>query len=704
MKPACTKTFLTSLGKLNNESRGRVVKAILEFTANPGRSSLNLEKYDEFKDKNIWSIRSNKGDRVFLYWKPGDETCIFLDADNHDLNDTFLKRFQNKTVTINRQTMTLQIYDVPDENPAFVESGLFPAEDFPDEHMLRLGVPKEQLPLVRSLRDENDLQRRLEGFPDDVQKHLMELATGTKLSVLLDQVEENKAAAGGTPRDNPETLRSFLFLPDDPEEWDDAILNGSLEEWRVFLHPRQRALVEKRFSGPALVLGGAGTGKTIVALHRTKALADRMTADKAEGRILYTFYNTHLDSEIKDKLRKIGPNIPKNCVDILNVDKLPRRLTELPGYERARILYPKDKELGQLWEDAISAAAPGDTRSAGFYRSEWENVVAEHCAFTTEAYLGVYRKGCKIPLTRAQREEVWKVFEAYWALMRERCQYDIYTAMHLYRQCVAERPDLQYRHIIVDEAQDINASALRLLRALAGPEHEDDIFLVGDTRQRIYRCPATLLECGIQVKSRSSLLHMNYRTTHHIQKAAARLFGDEPYETMSGNPVKKYSCSSCRLGLPPQINLFDSEAEEIKWIASEMRRLIESGVPAQNICLTAVTNEKLTSYTGQLEEQRIRTYKLKNTKVEDRGLDGIRAGTIHRVKGLEFQYMFIAGINHEVLPSKPAVQCKTMAEKEQLKREKCLLYVAMTRAQTEAYVSGYGKIRSEFLKALLGGG
>lgn len=695
-----SKTFMDSLRKLDPALKGKAVVAMTQFAADKDIPGLNYESLKGCKD-NLYSIRIEGGFRIILCPSPERKGHLFLYVDQHEAAYHWAKR---KKISENDLTGAIQIYTVPEEEPAPVESGLFPVGKCSDKSLLGLGIPKEQLAMVRAIRDEDDLSRHLENFSDDVQEHLMELATGTPLSELLDRVKANKAAAGGNPLKNPETLRSFLVLPNEPEELSDAILNGSLEEWRVFLHPRQRALVEKRFSGPALVLGGAGTGKTIAALHRTKALADRMAAEKAEGRILYTFYNTHLDSEIKDKLRKIGPNISKNCVDILNIDKLPRRLTEFPGYEQARILYTGDKELGQLWKDAVLAVAPGDTGSAGFYQSEWENVVAEHCAFTKEEYLGVYRKGRKTPLSRAQREEVWKVFEVYWELMRERRQYDINTAMHLYRQCVAERPDLQYRHIIVDEVQDIGASALRLLRALAGPEHEDDIFLVGDTRQRIYNRQATLSGCGIQIRSRTSLLYMNYRTTYEIQKAAARLFGDEPYEDMSGNPFKDYSCSSCTFGLPPQISSFDSEAEEIKWIASEMRRLIENGVPAQNICLTAVTNRQLTSYISQLEEQRIRTYELKNTKMEDRGLDGIRVGTMHRVKGLEFQYMFIAGINHGLLPSRPASQCKTIAEKEQLKREKCLLYVAMTRAQKEAYVSGYGKIQSGFLKALLGDG
>lgn len=695
-----SEAFMEAMSRMDTVYQKETVDAMRLLSTDRSLRNLHYEKLKGRKD-NLHTIRTNKGVRIFLLPYPKRQGYLFLHIDQHDGYDNWAERH---TVSQNDLSGVIQIVTVSEEKPDPVESGLFSADKYSDKSLLGLGVPKEQLPLVRSIQDENDLERRLECFPADARNHLMELATGTPLSVLLDQVRENKAAAGGDPLRNPETLRSFLVLPNEPEELSEAILNGSLEEWRVFLHPRQRALVEKRFPGPALVLGGAGTGKTIVALHRTKALVDRMTAEKAEGRILYTFYNTHLDSEIRDKLYKIGPNIPRNCVDILNIDKLPRRLTEFPGYEQARILYSEDKELGQLWESAISAGAPGDVRSAKFYQEEWENVVAEHCAFTKEEYLGVYRKGRKTPLTRAQREEVWKVFEAYWELMRERRQYDVNTAMHLYRLCVAERPDLQYRHIIVDEAQDISASKLRLLRALAGPEHEDDIFLVGDTRQRIYDRPATLSECGIQVKSRTSLLYMNYRTTYEIQKAAARLFGDEPYEDMSGNPFKDYSCSSCTFGLPPQISLFDSEAEEIKWIASEMRRLIKDGVPAQNICLTAVDNKKLTSYTGQLEAQRIRTYELKNTKAEDRGLDGIRAGTMHRVKGLEFQYMFIAGINHEVLPFKPASQCKSSAEKERLKREKCLLYVAMTRAQKEAYISGYGKIQSGFLKALLGNG
>ena len=683
------KSYINSLRRMSPTMQSRATWAMMQFMENKYTKSLNYEKLHGCREENISSIRIADGFRTILCRVPKLDSYLFLYADQHDSAYDWARK---AVISLDSETATIQIYDAAGTETAPAEQGLFPADKYSDKSLRRLGVPEELLPQVRSVRDADELLEPAATLPEEVRERLFDLATGTPLPDILAEIEANKAAAGGDPMKNPETLRSFFVLPSDPDLCE-AILQGSMEQWRVFLHPAQRKLVEERFAGPVLVLGGAGTGKTITALHRAKALAGRMIAEKTPGRILYTFYTVNLADDISEKLRSICTAEEFSRIDVLNVDKL-TRLHTLPGYEQASILYPGDKTLRQLWDDAISIGDPRRPYPAAFYQGEWENIIAEQEAFTLEDYLKVRRAGGGRPLSARQREELWPVFEAYQAQMDRLRLFDYKTASYRYRQGIAGRPDPRYRHIIVDEAQDFGSCSLRLLRTLAGPEREDDLFLVGDTRQRIYDRRVSLSACGIQVQGRIRRLWLNYRTTYELQRSAIQMLEGESFDDLNGETDPQLRYFSCTSGALPQVRAFHREEEEIQWIASEVQQLIDSGVPASDICLTAYTNKQVKQYIKQLSDSGLRVYELKN-RADDRSLEGIRIGTMHRVKGLEFQYMFIVGVNQGVFPPAAAGQSK-----ETLKRAKCLLYVALTRAQKGAYVCGYGRAPSEFLVGL----
>lgn len=687
------KSYVNSLRRLSPAMQSRATWTMMQFMEDKYANTLRYEQLHGCREETISSIRVTDGFRIILCWIPKLESYLFLYVDQHD--DAY-DWAQKAVISLDSETMTLQVYHIPEAEaaPAPEEQSLFPASRYSDKSLRRLGVPEELLVLVRSIQDDNELLQEMEAetFPAEVGERLFNLADGMPLSDLLADVEANQGLAGGDPLKNPETLRSFFVLPSDPD-LREAVLQNTLEQWRIFLHPSQRRLVEERFDGPVLVLGGAGTGKTITALHRAKALAARMIQEKTEGKILYTFYTVNLAWDIIDKLRSICTAEEFKRIEVLNVDKL-SRLNSLPGYEQVSILYPKDQALKGLWEEAVSFGDSQRTRSVEFYRWEWEHVVAEQGAFTLDEYLRVRRVGGRKPLSSGQRREVWRVFEAYQNLMRERRMFDHKTAMHLYCQQIAGQEGPRYRHIIVDEAQDFNAGSLRLLRTLAGPERKDDLFLVGDPRQRIYDHRASLAACGIRVQGRTRRLWLNYRTTYQLQKSATQLLEGEDFDDLNGGTDQGTHYFSCTSGPLPQVRFFDSGEEELQWIYEELEQLRRSGVPSRDICLTAYSKDLTGGYIRQLNGLGVQTYELKN-KADDRSMEGVRVGTMHRVKGLEFQYMLIAGINRGIFPRKSPGQ-----PRETLKQDKCLLYVALTRAQKGAYVCGFGKAPSEFLREL----
>jgi superfamily I DNA/RNA helicase len=258
--------------------------------------------------------------------------------------------------------------------------------------------------------------------------------------------------------------------------------------------------------------------------------------------------------------------------------------------------------------------------------------------------------------------------------------------------------ETRYKHVIVDEGQDLSANGLRLLRSIAGEEHPNDIFIVGDAHQRIYKNKAALSKCGINVRGRSSILRINYRTTGEIRKAAFALLNGISFDDLDDDFDTGDRCQSLTHGKPPKVLSFSNANEELDAVLKEIKALISGGVLAKNICVVARTRRLLEDYVAQFTANGLRCYEIKGNKADDRGLDGIRVATMHRVKGLEFQYIFVVAANKRIIPLASAIDhTDSVSELETMTAEKCLLYVALTRAQKGAYISGYGQM-SEFIK------
>lgn len=684
-----SKDFKESVEKLDAVIRGKVLSTLMQFQTDKNSPGLNLERLNDCKDSRMSSIRVDRAYRIILIWLAEQQAYVLLYAAMHDDAYDWAK---SKRVNVNSATTTVQLYDAPDdmEPAAQTENGLFPPTQYSDRTLVRLGVPEEQFSLVRSIRDADHLLEEIERFSPDIQERLLDLSTGTTVSEVLRGVEESKAAANGDPLQSPETLRSFTFVANTPE-LEQILTDGSLEQWRVFLHPAQRRLVQAHFDGPVLVEGGAGTGKTVTALYRAKELAARMIRNKEEGKILFTFYTANLIDDNVSKLRSICTPEEFKRITVQNIDSLTTQTFGTPVY------FLGSEELKPVWAQAAAQGDPEGLRDVAFYMREWDHIAAEQEAFTLEEYLKVKRVGGGKPLFPEQREQVWKVFDAYQKIMEKRNIMDNKMAIFKSRKSfeVARQNFGQagYRHIIVDEVQDFNTGALRLVRALAEDPHPDDLFLVGDTRQKIYDRKVSLSNCGIQTGGRRQQLYLNYRTTYQLQKAAVRVLSGETFDSLNGEPDGEPRYFSCTSGAEPQVKCFAGEEEEFQWILSEMRGLIDSGVSPKDICLTTCKKQLVDGYMKRLSGAGLQPYELKRT--DDRGLGGVRVATMHRVKGLEFQYMFIAGVNKGVFP--PA-----NARGNSLKCAKCLLYVALTRAQKGAYVSGYGRTPSEFLRPLAG--
>ena len=501
---------------------------------------------------------------------------------------------------------------------------------------------------------------------------------------------EAKAEDLSKALDMPATLKSFVVVEGEDELR--RIMAEPLEKWRVFLHPTQRRIVQKNYSGPARVLGGAGTGKTVVAMHRAKQLASQLNSRQ---KILFTTFTANLAADIRENLRKICSPEELRRIEVIHLDAWVNQFLKESGFS-AEIGY--DEVIDPLWEQAVLLADNGLEFDINFYEEEWNRVVIAQEALSLEKYIKATRNGRGTGLDRKRRMQIWKVFDNYLNLMKEKQVRDINTAMYESTKLLLAaggRP--RYTHVIVDEGQDFSDNAYRLLRALVGEEHGNDLFIVGDSHQRIYRNHPTLSKCGINVRGRSSILKINYRTTEEIRRYAFALLKGISFDDLDDDTDMGDRCQSLTHGEKPVVKNFKNASEEFDFIAREIKNLQANGIALTDICVVARTKKLVDDYIAQLTKVGIRSYAIKRNKSDDRSFDGIRVATMHRVKGLEFKYVFVSAVNNRIVPLPSAInKADVVSEAESMTAEKCLLYVAMTRAQKGAYITSYGKA-SEFI-------
>ena len=694
VKVAISSDFLTAFARLPRQVQGKVTEFVNKFRNNPMSPGINYEKLNSGIDKKIFSVRIDDTYRGIVVRQQEVGVYLLLWVDHHDEAYQWAAR---KRCEVNPKTGAIQVFDVqsmvekvsvPDKVALFALAK--------DDELLKLGVPEIQLDFVRSFISKEDFYKAEQSMPHDAYEHLSWLAEGFPMEEVLELVleEQNTSSASenlAAALDVPTTLKSFIVV--DGEDELRRIMAEPLEKWRVFLHPTQRKIVRKEYSGSARVLGGAGTGKTVVAMHRAKYLASKC---EGQQRILMTTFTANLAADIRANLRKICTLEELRRIEVIHLDAWVNQFLRESGFS-AQIGY--DDVIKPLWERAVLLANIDLPFETSFYEEEWNRIVIAQEALTLEKYVKATRNGRGTRLDRKKRMHIWKVFENYQNLMKENQIRDINTAMYestKLLQSAGRKP--RYASIIIDEGQDFSDNAYRLIRALAGEEHPNDIFIVGDSHQRIYRNHPILSKCGINVRGRSSILKINYRTTEEIRKQALLLLKGISFDDLDKGFDLGDKCQSLTHGEKPIVENFGNANDEFDFLLREVKKLKDNGVSLTDICIVARTKKLVDDYIALFTKAGIRSYAIKRNKADDRSFDGVRVATMHRVKGLEFKYVFIAAVNNRIIPLSSAInKADAVSEEESITSEKCLLYVAMTRAQKGVYITSYGR-KSEFLE------
>lgn len=687
---AISTDFLTSFAALPRQKQGKATEFFNKFRTNPNSPGINYEKIDEGIDKNICSVRIDDAYRAIVVRCPDTNVFMLLWVDHHDEAYAWAKR---KKCSINKVTGGVQVFDVQEVTvEKTVEKETLFAK-YSDAQLLRMGLPEEQLPMVKSIESLDEFYAMKKSLPEDAYEGLEWLAHDFDYDEVVSTLYE-KETEPVSDEDFAAALQSDFskksFVIVDGEEELKRIMAEPLEKWRIFLHPTQRRIVNRDYSGPARVLGGAGTGKTVVAMHRAKRLAGELDQGK---KVLFTTFTRNLADDIKENLRKIASVDQMRQIEVVNLDSLVSSFLREQGYEY-KVCF--SDELDKVWDDAIAAAGGTLDYTKNFYIDEWVKVVQAQEAYSKEKYIKASRIGRGLRLDRIKRTKVWGVFEEYMRICDERKLRDSEYAMYECRIILEKQyTSGRYENIIVDEGQDLSPSAYRLIRSLAGEPHKNDIFIVGDAHQRIYRNKAILSKCGINVRGRARKLRINYRTTEEIRKYAFGLLKGISFDDLDEAYDDGDNCQSLTHGEVPQIKRFNTPEEELEFLVNEIRTLEAAGVPQKDICIVARTHKMIDAYKDGLRANGIVSFEITTNKVDDRSRNEVRIATMHRVKGLEFNYIFAAGVNNKALPNAVRSDFSDDVSLEEFKtEEKCLLYVALTRARVGAYVTCYGKMSS----------
>lgn len=676
--------FLDSYNKIPESEKKKTIEFFNKFRQNPLSSAINYEKLNGAVDKRLRSVRIGKAYRGIIMLDEKSAVYILLWVDHHDEAYAWAKK---KEFKINPSTAAIQLYDMPEITVEKTEAptvGIF--SHLSDDILEKLGVPRELFDLVRSIKDKSDLVSKSNMLPDDVQAELELIEEGNSIEDTIDVIAPKSKVK--IAEDDYRTAieidanKGSYYVIKEEDNMEDVL---SLASWRIFLHQSQRAIVDNDYKNSFYVSGGAGTGKTVVAMHRAKRLAQSLGRGK---KLLFTTFTKDLIKDIKANLEELCDDKEMKKIEVVNLDAWAVKFLKKHNYEY-EIIYGKD--LDAVWNEVFDNEEL--EFSEEFYKDEWNHVIVAAEVYSDfRKYKPLKRPANRGRLGEIQRKGIWKIIKKYKKIMEEHRFRDIGMAMLDCRDIVREEyPDGLYQHVIVDEAQDFGNSAFKLIRALAGREHTNDIFIAGDLNQKIYDFVTKLSDCGISVVGRSSAkLSINYRTTEETRKFAFKVLKGSVEEGLEASEID--NVVSISHGPEPEIRKCSTGEEEIRYILGKIKELKESGENPDNICIAVRTNAEVKKYEEALSEEKVGRFVLIEKQEDARGFSGVRVATMHRIKGLEFDHVFIAGMSNDFL-TKLKNRSKSQSSLERnITKERCLLYVAITRAKKNVYISYSGEL------------
>ncbi|HET6386466.1 MAG TPA: 3'-5' exonuclease [Armatimonadota bacterium] len=677
-------TFTTSLARLTADEQRAAKTTAFDLQLDPSSPAMAFHRLDRAKDKNFWSVRASSDIRLIVHRTPGSLLLCYVDHHNAAYAWAERRKLETHPTTGAAQLVEIRetfqeiLVPVYVEAPAQAKEPLF--SHLSNDELLGFGVPGEWLDDVRRA-DEDTIWALVDHLPAEASEALVNAAAGGSPAP--------RPPVAANPYEHPDAQRRFRMVSD-IEELARA-LEYPWEKWTTFLHPAQRDLVNRHFAGPARIAGSAGTGKTIVALHRAVFLA-RANPDV---RVLLTTFSETLAGLLRAKIACLIRGEPRvgDRIDVDALEMVARRLYER-RFGRASLV--TDDVVGEI----VRAAATTSTDqkfSPSFLMSEWEGVIDAWQLTTWESYRDVARLGRRTRLTEKQRQALWEIFERVRASLAEQgfvTKADLYSRL---ANDIAGGGRSPYDFAVVDEAQDVSAAQLRLLAALGGGR-PDSLFFAGDLGQRIFQLPFSWRSLGVDIRGRSATLKINYRTSHQIRAQADRLLGAEVTD-VDGVTEDRRATISVFNGPPPDIRALGTPEEEIEVVARWLAARTKEGVKPEEMGVFVRSSSEIPRARAAVEAAGL-PLALLDSDVKLSG-DQVSVATMHLSKGLEFRSVVVMACDDEVLPLQARMEALADASdlEEVYDTERHLLYVACTRARDHLLVTGVRPI-SEFLEDL----
>jgi mRNA-degrading endonuclease RelE of RelBE toxin-antitoxin system len=624
---------LKNFGRLPAKMQKKVYDLIRKFEEDSTQASLHLEPIEMARDPKVRSARVGDDYRAIVIAPQRGDTYLLMHVDHHDEAYRWCK---NKRFEAHGALGTLQVFDVEEASQVTTtETGHpkqtgdlagYPLDRLSDEELFHAGVPHALIPAVRAVRTDGAFEQLEAYLPAEASQVLYGVVIGMSLDHALDEMLGERDAGAAKPTGPGDfshlaEMNNMDLVLVEGEEHLREILSEDIEEWRIFLHPYQRKLVEWKTKGPMKIYGAAGTGKTVALMHRAAWLAEKL---KDKEQVLITTYTTNLSITINSLMEKLAPQF-RSRIEVTNLHQLARTICHRSGW-RGKIAEDSDRE--QIWGTIFEGAANNTFDfDRVFVVEEYDHIVDRMGIDCEEAYVTSIRSG-RPRISRQQRKQLWKVFAKFQRELAKRNLLTFEGVVHQARLAVERGQFLIYRHVLVDELQDFGLESLRLIAALSDP-----LCLAGDGHQRIYNPePVPLNRAGIKVQGRSRRLKINYRTSEQIRKWAHALLQGVEIDDLDGGLADTSGDQSIFRGPDPKVvNGATNVAEAVtRWV----RELLDSGLGSHEICITPPRSEIISA----LQASGIPTLELK-PRLKDPGQDeqGVRYGTKQRIKGLEFK-------------------------------------------------------------------
>lgn len=773
--------IMTKLGnRLDSSVKNKAYTFLQKITEDDTTPGLHIEPIHNSRDPRVRTGRVDQQYRAVLFKLTGggDTTYVFHGIWNHDEAIAVARKTVLRVNPINgipeirdvedeRELAGLApvpeaetgdwATDQPTDSAAATEPELVAAaEPVPLLHGFTraelveiLGLPVGVAEAALAATTEEDVFGAANAEPEWVRLALIGLIAGMEVNEVIADLGLGMAA-GAESLDVPSDaeLLTSLELPaaqiefariNGADELRRVIESGDFGAWRVFLHPEQRKFAEQSSKGPFRLSGGAGTGKTVVLLHRARRLLRTESRTIRQGvapgpnpcqivrgserdpslsalvlpaRVVLTTYTVNLADAMKRDLLRLDPTLPiasrlgETGAYVAGIDAIARQVLRAAptdavrgaveavlGVGHAEVVKPTDHSA---WATAVATAGadvPEKLRSPRFFEAEYALVILPGRITTRDDYLRVRRPGRGVRLSRAERAAVWRVVEAYRLASRINGTVDFQEAAAIAAACLDAAATVGARvadHVLVDEGQDMTPCHWQLVRALVAPG-PDDLFIAEDSHQRIYGNKITLGHYGISIVGRSRRLTLNYRTTAQNLHYAVTILSGGTYEDLEAEPESTGAYRSARSGPKPILNGLGSVGEELDFAAETVARWS-----------AAQGHDQLETFAVLVRDSRQRD--LVVTGLSERGVlvravdrDQLNPGTpvvmtMHRAKGTEFAKVLLFGVSHGSVPI--ALKDYEFSDDDladALLRERSLLYVAASRARDELVVTWSGR-------------